>query len=85
MISDMYSFPTRIVYWIDAWEGFLGKDEKLSPQTFTSLKHLCLALSILVNHLTSDCGLNYILLFLQKDSIEHHFGFGLYRMLSGVN
>ena len=77
-------FITRIVYWIDAWKALPGKEGKLSPQTFTSLKHSCLALTFLVNHLTSECGFKYLLsYFFQTVPIEHHFG--LYRMLSGAN
>ena len=82
--DERFSFLSRMVYWIDVWKALPGKGSKLSPQTFTSLKHSCLALLILVNFLTSECRLNYVLsYFLQTDPIEHHFG--LYRMLSGAN
>ena len=82
--DERFSFLYRIVYWIDVWKALPGKGGKLSPQTFTSLKHSCLALPILVNFLTSECRFNYVLsYFLQTDPIEHHFG--LYRMLSGAN
>ena len=70
--------------WIYAWKALPGKDGKLSPQTFTSLKHLCLALPKIVNHLTKECGFTYFLsYFLQTDALEHHFG--VYRMMSGAN
>ena len=82
--DERFSFLSRIVYWIDVWKALPGKGGKLSPQTFTSLKHSCLALPILVNFLTSECRFNYVLsYFLQTDPIEHHFG--LYTMLSGAN
>ena len=74
----------QIVNWLDVWRSLPGKEGKLSPQTFTSFKHTCLALPILVNHLTSQCGFAYLLTyFLQTDPLEHHFG--LYRMMSGSN
>ena len=74
----------QIVNWLDVWRSLPGKESKLSPQTFTSFKHTCIALPILVNHLTSQCGFAYVLTyFLQTDPLEHHFG--LYRMISGSN
>ena len=70
--------------WIYAWKALPCKDGKLSPQTFTSLKHSCLALPKIVNHLTKECGFTYFLsYFLQTDALEHHFG--VYRMMSGAN
>ena len=74
----------QIVNWLDVWRSVPGKEGNLSPQTFTSFKHTCLALPILVNHLTSQCGFAYVLTnFLQTDPLEHHFG--LYRKMSGSN
>ena len=59
------------------------KTWKLSPQTFTSFYHSCLALIEIVNRLTQNCGFDYVLISrLQNDPIEHHFG--LYRMMSGA-
>ena len=64
----------RIANWIDAWRSLPGKQGKLGPQTFTSFKHTCLALPLLVNSLTSQCGFAYALtFFLQTDPLEHHF------------
>ena len=59
------------------------KRGRLSPQTFTSFCHFCIALPCIVNHLTGNCGYSYVLSsFLQNDPLEHHFG--LYRMMSGA-
>ena len=59
------------------------KNGKLSPQTFKSFRHSCLALPSIVNHLTENCGHSYVLSsFLQNDPLEHHFA--LYRMMSGA-
>ena len=75
---------TRIAFWLDAWEALPGKLGKLSKQTFTSVKHACIALPQITNHLIQNCGFSYVLsYFLQTDSLEHHFG--LYRMMSGSN
>ena len=65
----------RVVDWAECWQ--------LSPQTFTSFRHSCIALPCVVNHLTGNCGYSYVLSsFLQNDPLEHHFG--LYRMMSGA-
>ena len=78
-------FLERIVSWIDAWEPFTRTSKaSLTRQTFTSLRHTCLALPHLVRHLTNTCGFSYVLTtFLQNDALEHHFG--LYRQMSGAN
>ena len=77
-------FLTRVAFWLDAWEALPGKLGKLSKQTFTSLKHACIALPEITNHLVQNCGFSYVLSsFLQTDPLEHHFG--LYRMMSGSN
>ena len=79
-----FGLITRIVNWLYTWRSLSGKQGKLTPQTFTSFKHICEPLPILVNHLTSQCGFSYVLTyFLQTDPLEHHFG--LYRMMSGSN
>ena len=59
------------------------EDGKLSAQTFTSFRHSCIALPLIVSHLTQNCGYEYVLSSrLQNDPIEHQFG--LYRMMSGA-
>ena len=65
--------------------GDLGKaTRKVEPQTFTSFSHSCLAFIEIVNHLTQNCGFDYVLTSrLQNDPIEYHFG--LYRMISGAH
>ncbi|KAI6658151.1 Transposable element P transposase [Oopsacas minuta] len=74
----------RIVYWLDAWQSLPGKSGKLSEQTYTSLKHACIALEQITNYLTESCGFSYVLSeFLQTDPLEHHFG--LYCMMTGSN
>ena len=79
-----FGLITRIVNTLYTWRSLPGKQGKSTPQTFTSFKHTCEALPILVNHLTSQCGFSYVLTyFLQTDPLEHHFG--LYRMMSGSN
>ena len=78
-----FSFLQRVVDWADCWRAMPDKNGKLSPQTFTSFRHSCLALPSIVNHLTENCGYSYVLSsFLQNDPLEHHFG--LYRMMSGA-
>ena len=37
------------------------KEGKLSKQTFTSLRHACLVLPQITNHLTGNCGNSYLL------------------------
>ena len=82
--DERFSFLTRIVYWLEAWQSLPGKDGNLSKQTFTSLRHACLVLPQITNHLTAMCGYSYLLTsFLQTDPLEHHFG--LYRVMSGAN
>ena len=78
-------FLERIINWIDAWEAITKSSKApLIRQTFTSLRHTCLALPLLVYHLTNECGFAYVLTsFLQNDPLEHHFG--LYRQMSGAN
>ena len=82
--DERFVFLTRIVYWLEAWQSLPEKGGKLSKQTFTSLRHSCLALPEITNFLTENCGYTYLLTsFLQTDPLEHHFG--LYRMMSGAN
>ena len=79
-----FAFLSKVVNWFGIWKTLPGEDGKLNPQTFTSLKHSCLALPKLVNLLTKKCGFNYFLTyFMQTDPLERHFG--LYRMISGAN
>ena len=78
-----FSFLQRVVDWVECWRAMPDKRGKLSPQTFTSFRHSCIALPSIVNHLTGNCGYLYVLSsFLQNDPLEHHFG--LYRMMSGA-
>ena len=82
--DERFVFLTRIVYWLEACQSLPEKGGKLSKQTFTSLRHACLALPEITNFLTENCGYSYLLTsFLQTDPLEHHFG--LYRMMSGAN
>ena len=81
--DERLNFPRLIINWLARWRSREGKHGKLSPQTFTSFSHSCLALIEIVNHLTHNCGFDYVLTSrLQNDPIEHHFG--LYRMMSGA-
>ena len=81
--DERLNFLRLIINWLARWRSREGKHGKLSPQTFTSFLHSCLALIEIVNHLTLNCGFDYILTSqLQNDPIEHHFG--LYRMMSGA-
>ena len=78
-----FSFLKRVIDWLECWKSIPEKNGKLSPQTFTSFRHSCVTLSLIVNHLTQHCGFSYVLSsFLQNDPLEHHFG--LYRMMSGA-
>ncbi|KAI6652430.1 Transposable element P transposase [Oopsacas minuta] len=82
--DEHFIYLARIVYWLDAWQSLPGKSGKLSKQTYTSLKHACIALEQITNYLTESCGFSYVLsAFLQTDPLEHHFG--LYRMMVGSN
>ena len=82
--DERFVYLTRIVFWLDAWQALPGKAGKLSKQTYTSLRHACIVLPQITNHLTSSCGFSYLLSsFLQTDPLEHHFG--LYRMMAGSN
>ena len=57
-----FSFLQRIVFWFDAWEATTKTNKALlSRQTFTSLRHLCLALPLIIRHLTTNCGFSYVL------------------------
>ena len=82
--DERFTFLTRVVYWLEAWQSLPEKGGKLSNQTFTSFRHACLVLPQITNYLTETCGYSYLLTsFLQTDPLEHHFG--LYRMMSGSN
>ena len=77
-------YLARIMYWLDAWQSLPGKSGKLSKQTYTSLRHACIALEQITNYLADSCGFSYVLSsFLQTDPLAHHFG--LYRMMAGSN
>ena len=54
--DERFFFLTRVAFWLDAWEALPGKLGKLSKQTFTSLKHACIALPEITNHLVQNCG-----------------------------
>ncbi|KAI6648710.1 Transposable element P transposase [Oopsacas minuta] len=80
--DERFIYLARIVYWLDAWQSLPGKSGKLSKQTYTSLRHACIALEQRTNYLTESCGFSYVLsAFLPTDPLEHHFG--LYRMMAG--
>ena len=75
-------FLRNVVNWLDCWKNLPTVKGKLSPQTFTSLKHTCNALPILVDMLCTKYGFQYLLTSrIQNDPLEHHFG--LYRQMSG--
>ena len=65
-------------------ETFSEKSGKFTTQTFTSLRHSCLALPKIVNYLTQNRGFSFILsYFLQTDPLEHHCG--VYIMMAGAH
>ena len=69
--------------WLERWSSTIAKDRTLSAQTSVSFRHSCIALPLIVSHLTQNCGFEYVLSSrLQNDPIEHQFG--LYRMMSGA-
>ena len=75
-------FLNNIVSWLDIWNNLPSLSGKLTPQTFTSFRHTCEALPLLVKQLTENCGYQYLLTArIQNDALEHHFG--LYRQMSG--
>ena len=78
-----FSFLSHLISWLDNWLN-MPDSGKLSKQTFTSFKHSTKSLMKIVNHLTENCGFDYVLTsFLQNDPLEHHFG--LYRMMAGAH
>ena len=78
-----FSFLSHLISWLDNWLN-MPDSGKLSKQTFTSFKHSTKSLTKIVNHLTENCGFDYVLTsFLQNDPLEHHFG--LYRMMAGTH
>ena len=78
------SFLNDVVKWLDCWKFIPTSRGKLTPQTFTSFRHTCIALPFLVQRLTLECGFEYLLTSrIQNDPLEHHFG--LYRQMSGSN
>ena len=75
-------FLYNVVSWLDSWVNLPFLSGKLTPQTFSSFKHTCEALPLLVKHLTENCGYQYLLTArIQNDALEHHFG--LYRQMFG--
>ena len=78
------SFLNDVVKWLDCWKFIPTSRGKLTPQTFTSFRHTCITLPLLVQRLTLECGFEYLLASrIQNDPLEHHFG--LYRQMSGLN
>ena len=78
------SFIQYVVDWLNCCNTLPGKIGKLTPQTFTSFRHTCMALPLLVNRLTSECNFEYLLTArIQNDPLEHHFG--IYRQMSGAH
>ena len=75
-------YISNVVSWLDNWVNLPFISGKLTPQTFTSFRHTCEALPLLVKQLIENCGYQYLLTArIQNDSLEHHFG--LYRQMSG--
>ena len=71
-----------MVNWLDCWKNLPTNIGKFSPQTFTSLKHTCSALPLLVEMLCTKYGFQYLLTSrIQNDPLEHHFWF--VRQMSG--
>ena len=82
-VDERFTFLRLVTSWLERWRYRQGKHGKLTCQIFTSFSHSCLALMEIVNHLTHNCGFDYVITSqLQNDPIEHHFG--LYRMMSGA-
>ena len=78
------SYLDDVVKWLDCWKSIPTSRGKLTPQTFTSFRHTCIALPLLVQRLTLECGFEYLLTTrIQNDPLEHNFG--LYRQMSGSN
>ena len=76
------TFLNNAVSWLDCWVNLPFVLGKLTAQTFTSFRHTCEALSLLVKQLTENCGYQYLLTpRIQNDALEHHFG--LYRQMQG--
>ena len=77
-----FDFLRQVIHWLDCWKRLPIEAGKLTPQTFSSFKHTCMALPFLVDRLTSECNFSYLLSArIQNDPLEHHFG--LYRQMSG--
>ena len=73
-----------VVKWLDCWKLIPTSRGKLTPQTFTSYRHTCIALPLFVQRLTLECGFEYLLTSrIQNNPLEHHFG--LNRQMSGSN
>ena len=60
-IDSRILFLLNIVNWLDCWQNLPTVKGKLSPQTFTSLKHTCNALPLLVDMLCTKYGFQYLL------------------------
>ena len=66
------SFLDHVVKWLDCWKCIPTTRGKLTPQTFTSFRHTCIALPLLVQRLTLECGFDYLLTSrIQNDPLEH--------------
>ena len=86
-LNDEYSRPLtnldwRFIFlelvcnWLERWRSTVGKDGKLSAHTFTSFRHSCIALPLIVSLLTQNCGYEYVLSSrLQNEPIEHQFAY----------
>ena len=74
-------FLENVVTWLYCWRAIPSTRGKFTPQTFTSFRHTCLALPLLIKRLTLECGYEYLLTpRIQNDALEHYFG--LYRQMS---
>ena len=59
--DERLSFLDSIVNWLDCWKAWPPSRGKLTPQTFTIFRHTCIALPMLVQRLTQECGFEYLL------------------------
>ena len=49
-------YISNVVSWLDNWVNLTFLSGKLTPQTFTSFRHTCEALPLLVKQLSENCG-----------------------------
>ena len=67
-------FLGDVVKWLDCWKLIPTSRGNHTPQTFTSFRHTCIALPLLVQRLTLECGFEYLLTSrIQNDRLEQWF------------